>query len=208
VLFGAPPYRNELRIRPSTCRPFATAKIQRLSYGNWRSALGQLRYDNRLPAHRGHRLHLPFQTTTSRLTRGPPHHQIGASVYRIREYEGEQRFSRATSISRSKRAESAGQQLAFSNAALGAFYRLHRIERAATAPTCGIDCSNGSSRIAGRSPTAESDYGVRWTWAGEMYPNKRRPAVGLHAEASTRPARRAAFSAPVTQNGVKYAQNP
>ena len=51
------------------------------------------------------------------------------------------------------------------------------------------------------------DYGVRWTWAGEMHPNNPGQQSVFMRNLYT-PGQAPPLYAPVTQNGVRYAQNP
>ena len=125
------------------------------------------------------------------ITKGTHNIKVGFDVYRIREYEGEQSiFSRDLRF-RQEHAESARFQLRLLQCGAGRFQQLHGIQRRATAPTCGRAWWSGSRRIAGRSRRRFTlDYGVRWTWAGEMYPQQSRPAVGVHAQSVYTPGRR------------------
>ena len=51
------------------------------------------------------------------------------------------------------------------------------------------------------------DYGIRWTWAGEMHPNNPGEQSVFMRNLYT-PGQAPPLYAPVTQNGVRYAQNP
>ena len=51
------------------------------------------------------------------------------------------------------------------------------------------------------------DYGVRWTWAGQMHPNNPGEQSVFMRTLYT-PGQAPPLYAPVTQNGVRYAQNP
>jgi len=86
--------------------------------------------------------------------------------------------------------------------------QLTRNLMSATVRTCASRWSSGSPRNSFKvSKRLNIDYGVRWTWAGQMYPhNPGQQSVFMRSlyDATQAPP----LFTPVTQGGVKYAQNP
>ncbi|HXB71189.1 MAG TPA: carboxypeptidase-like regulatory domain-containing protein [Candidatus Acidoferrales bacterium] len=141
------------------------------------------------------------------ITKGKHNIKVGFDVYRIREYEGEQSTFSGTFDFGKNTLNPLDTNYAYSNAALGVFnsYTESNIRYGANMRQSLIEWfAQDSWKVTKR---LNIDYGVRWTWAGEMYPNDPgQQSVfmrNLYNASQTPP-----LFAPVTQGGVKFAQNP
>lgn len=178
--------------------------IPRFSFGGVPSA-PNVSYDNRLLTG-GTDFTFNFNDNIT-ITRGAHTIKVGGDVYRIREYEGEQSIFSGTFDFQKNTLNPLDSNYAFSNAALGNFYsytesnaRYGANMRQSLVEWFAQDSWKLSKRF-------NLDYGVRWTWAGEMNPNNPgQQSVfmrNLYSASQAPP-----LFVPVTQGGVKYAQNP
>ena len=141
------------------------------------------------------------------ITRGAHTIKVGGDVYRIREYEGEQSTFSGTFDFGKNTLNPLDTNYAFSNAALGVFnsYTESNARYGANMRQTLVEWfAQDSWKVSKRFNV---DYGIRWTWAGEMNPNNPgQQSVFMRNlyNASQAPP----LYVPVTQNGVKYAQNP
>jgi hypothetical protein len=141
------------------------------------------------------------------VTRGSHSIKVGFDVYRIREYEGEQSTFSGTFDFGKNTLNPLDSNYAFSNAALGVFnsYTESNIRYGANMRQTLLEWFAQDSWKASKRLTI--DYGVRWTWAGEMHPNN--PGQqSVFMRTLYVPGQSPPLYAPVTQGGVKYAQNP
>jgi hypothetical protein len=141
------------------------------------------------------------------ITHGSHAIKLGWDVYRIREYEGEQSIFSGTFDFGKNTLNPLDTNYAFSNAALGVFnsYTESNARYGANMRQTLFEWfAQDSWKITRR---LNLDYGVRWTWAGEMHPNR----VGEQSVFMRNlydPSQAPPLYVPVTQNGVKYAQDP
>jgi hypothetical protein len=140
-------------------------------------------------------------------TKGTHAIKFGADMYRIREYEGEQSKFDGTFNFSTDANNPLDTNYSFANAALGTFdsyqesnTRYGANERQAIAEWFVQDTWKVTKRLT-------LDYGVRWTWANQMYPHyagqQSALALGLYNLAQA-----PALYLPVMSNGVRMAQNP
>ncbi len=140
-------------------------------------------------------------------TRGKHTIKFGADMYRIREYEGERSKFDGTINFSTDANNPLDTNYSFANAALGTFdsyqesnARYGANERQAIAEWFAQDTWKVTKRLT-------LDYGVRWTWANQMYPHyagqQSALALGLY-----NPSQAAALYVPVLSNGVRMAENP
>ncbi|MBZ5625052.1 MAG: carboxypeptidase-like regulatory domain-containing protein [Acidobacteriia bacterium] len=178
--------------------------IPRYSFGGVPSA-PNVSYDNRLLTG-GTDFTFNFNDNIT-ITRGTHTIKFGGDIYRIREYEGEQSTFSGTFDFGKQVLNPLDTNYAFSNAALGVFnsYTESNARYGANMRESLVEWfAQDSWKISKR---LNIDYGIRWTWAGEMYPhNPGQQSVFMRSlyNASQAPP----LYVPVTQNGVKYAQNP
>ncbi len=178
--------------------------IPRFSFGGVPSA-PNVSYDNRLLTGG---TDFTFNLSDSvAITRGAHNIKVGFDVYRIREYEGEQSIFSGTFDFGKNTLNPLDSNYAFSNAALGVFnsYTESNIRYGANMrQTLAEWFAQDSWKVTKR---LSIDYGIRWTWAGEMHPNNPgQQSVfmrNLYTAGQAPP-----LYTPVTQGGVKYAQNP
>ena len=181
-----------------------TGYIPRFSFGGVPSA-PNVSYDNRLLTGG---TDFTFNLSDSvAITRGSHNIKVGFDVYRIREYEGEQSIFSGTFDFGRNTLNPLDSNYAFSNAALGVFnsYTESNIRYGANMrQTLAEWFAQDSWKVTRR---LNIDYGVRWTWANEMHPNNPgQQAVFMRT--LYQPGQAPPLYQPVTQNGVKYAQNP
>jgi hypothetical protein len=178
--------------------------IPRYSFGGVPSA-PNVSYDSRLLTG-GTDFTFNFNDNVT-ITRGKHTIKLGGDIYRIREYEGEQSTFSGTFDFGKNTLNPLDTNYAFSNAALGIFnsYTESNARYGANMRQSLVEWfAQDSWKISKR---LNIDYGIRWTWAGEMYPhNAGQQSVFMRNlyNASQAPP----LYVPVTQNGVKYAQNP
>ena len=133
--------------------------------------------------------------------------KFGADIYRIREYEGERSKFDGTISFNTDANNPLDTNYSFANAALGTFdsyqesnARYGANERQAIAEWFIQDTWKIGKRFT-------LDYGLRWSWANQMYPHyagqQSALALGLYS-ASQAPA----LYQPVLSNGVRMAQDP
>ena len=153
--------------------------IPRFSFGGVPSA-PNVSYDNRLLTG-GTDFTFNFNDNVT-ITKGTHNIKLGGDVYRIREYEGEQSTFSGTFDFGKNTLNPLDTNYAFSNAALGVFnsYTESNVRYGANMRQSLVEWfAQDSWKVSRR---LNIDYGVRWTWAGEMYPQQSRPAVRVHAE--------------------------
>jgi hypothetical protein len=140
-------------------------------------------------------------------TKGKHTIKFGGDIYRIREYEGERSKFDGTINFSTDANNPLDSNYSFANAALGNFdsytesnARYGANERQAIAEWFVQD----TWKIL---KTVTLDYGMRWTWADQMYPHydgqQSALALGLY-----NPSQAAVLYTPVLSNGVRMAQNP
>jgi Carboxypeptidase regulatory-like domain/TonB-dependent Receptor Plug Domain len=133
--------------------------------------------------------------------------KVGFDLYRIREYEGERSKFDGTFNFSTDSNNPLDTNYSFANAALGVFDsyqesngRYGANERQQIVEWFIQDTWKATKRLT-------LDYGVRWTWANQMYPHYAGQqsvlALGLY-NASQAPA----LYLPVLSNGVRMAQDP
>ena len=133
--------------------------------------------------------------------------KAGIDVYRIREYEGERSNFDGT-FNFSKDANNPlDTNWSFANAALGIYdsysesnARWGENERQSIVEWFAQDTWKVTKRLT-------LDYGMRWTWANQMYPHYPGQQSVL-ALWRYNPANAPAFYVPVLSNGVRMAENP
>jgi hypothetical protein len=178
--------------------------IPRFSFGGVPSA-PNVSYDNRLLTG-GTDFTFNFSDNIT-ITRGTHNIKFGFDVYRIREYEGEQSIFSGTFDFGKNTLNPLDSNYAFANAALGVFnsYTESNVRYGANMRQSLVEWFAQDSWKVSRRLTI--DYGVRWTWAGEMNPHKAgEQAVfmrNLYVAGQAPPL----FN-PITQGGVRFAQNP
>lgn len=182
----------------------ATGFIPRFSFGGVPNA-PNVSYDSRLLTG-GTDFTFNFSDSVA-ITRGAHNIKVGFDIYRIREYEGEQSTFSGTFDFGKNTLNPLDANYAFANAALGVFnsYTESNIRYGANMRQSLVEWfAQDSWKVSKR---LSIDYGVRWTWAGEMYPNNPgQQSVfmrNLYVAGQAPP-----LYAPVTQGGVKFAQNP
>ena len=133
--------------------------------------------------------------------------KFGGDVYRIREYEGERSKFDSTINFSTDANNPLDSNYSFANAALGNFNsytesnaRYGANERQAIAEWFVQDTWKVTRRLT-------LDYGMRWTWANQMYPHYAGQQSVL-ALGRYNPAQAPALYAPVLVNGVRMAQDP
>ena len=140
-------------------------------------------------------------------TKGKHAIKFGGDFYRIREYEGERSKFDGTFNFSTDANNPLDTNYSFANAALGTFdsyqesnARFGANERQSMVEWFVQDTWKVTKRLT-------LDYGMRWTWANQMYPNdpgqQSALALGLY-----NPSQAAALYVPVLSNGVRMAQNP
>ncbi len=133
--------------------------------------------------------------------------KAGIDIYRVREYEGERsNFDGTFNFSKDVN-NPLDTNWAFANAALGVYdtyseanARWGENERQSIVEWFGQDTWKATKRLT-------LNFGVRWTWANQMYPNDPGQQSVL-ALGRYNPASAPAFFVPVLSNGVRMAQNP
>jgi hypothetical protein len=141
------------------------------------------------------------------ITRGTHNIKFGFDVYRIREYEGEQSTFSGTFDFGKNTLNPLDSNYAFANAALGVFnsYTESNVRYGANMRESLVEWfAQDSWKVSKR---LNIDYGVRWTWAGEMYPNNPGQQSVFMRNLYV-PGQAPPLYVPVTQNGVRFAQNP
>jgi hypothetical protein len=182
----------------------ANGFIPRYSFGGVPDA-PNVSYDNRLLTG-GTDFTFNFSDSVA-ITKGAHNIKVGFDIYRIREYEGEQSIFSGTFDFGKNTLNPLDSNYAFANAALGVFnsYTESNIRYGANMRQSLVEWfAQDSWKVSKR---LNIDYGVRWTWAGEMYPNNPGQQSVFMRNLYT-PGQAPPLFAPVTQNGVKYAQNP
>jgi hypothetical protein len=178
--------------------------IPRFSFGGVPSA-PNVSYDNRLLTGG---TDFSFNLSDSvAITRGTHNIKVGFDVYRIREYEGEQSVFSGTFDFGKNTLNPLDSNYAFSNAALGVFnsYTESNVRYGANMRQSLVEWfAQDSWKVSRR---LSIDYGIRWTWAGEMHPNNPGQQSAWMRNLYT-PGQSPPLYTPVTQNGVRYAQNP
>jgi hypothetical protein len=178
--------------------------IPRYSFGGVPSA-PNVSYDSRLLTG-GTDFTFNFNDNVS-INRGAHGIKAGWDVYRIREYEGEQStFSGTFDFGRST-LNPLDSNYAFANAALGVFnsYAESNARFGANMRQTLFEWFVQDSWKVSRR--LNIDYGIRWTWAGEMHPDR----VGQQSvfmRSLYDPSQAPPLFTPVSQGGVRYAQNP
>ncbi|HEY1340468.1 MAG TPA: carboxypeptidase regulatory-like domain-containing protein, partial [Bryobacteraceae bacterium] len=182
----------------------ASGYIPRFSFGGVPSP-PNVSYDNRLLTG-GTDFTFNFSDSVA-ITRHTHSIKVGFDIYRIREYEGEQSIFSGTFDFGKNTLNPLESNYAFANAALGVFnsYTESNIRYGANMRQSLVEWFAQDSWKITRRFTL--DYGVRWTWAGEMYPHKAGEQSVFMRNLYV-PGQAPALYAPVTQGGVKYAQNP
>jgi hypothetical protein len=133
--------------------------------------------------------------------------KFGGDVYRIREYEGERSKFDGTFNFSTDANNPLDTNYSFANAALGTFdsytesnARYGANERQAIVEWFAQDTWKITKRLT-------LDYGLRWTWANQMYPHydgqQSALALGLYNASQA-----AVLYQPVLVNNVRMAQNP
>jgi hypothetical protein len=178
--------------------------IPRFSFGGVPSA-PNVTYDNRLLTGG---TDFTFNIIGSvAITRGTHNIKAGGDAYRLREYEGEQSIFSGTFDFGKNTLNPLDTNYAFSNAALGVFnsYTESNARYGANMRQSLIEWfAQDSWKVSRR---LNIDYGVRWTWAGEMYPNN--PGQqSVFMRSLYNPSQAPPLYTSTTQNGVRYAQNP
>lgn len=178
--------------------------IPRFSFGGVPSA-PNVSYDNRLLTG-GTDFTFNFSDSVA-ITRGTHNIKAGFDVYRIREYEGEQSIFSGTFDFGKNTLNPLDSNYAFANAALGVFnsYTESNVRYGANMRQSLIEGFVQDSWKATRRLSI--DYGVRWTWAGQMHPNNPGQQSVFMRNLYV-PGQSPPLYAPVTQGGVRYAQNP
>jgi hypothetical protein len=182
----------------------ASGFIPRFSFGGVTNA-PNVSYDNRLLTGG---TDFTFNLSDSvAITRGTHNIKVGFDVYRIREYEGEQSIFSGTFDFGKNTLNPLDSNYAFSNAALGVFnsYTESNVRYGANMRQSLVEWFAQDSWKASRRLTI--DYGIRWTWAGEMHPNNPGQQSVWMRNLYT-PGQAPPLYAPVTQNGTRFAQNP
>jgi hypothetical protein len=131
----------------------------------------------------------------------------GIGVYRVREYEGERsNFDGTFNFSKDVN-NPLDTNYSFANAALGIYdsyseanARWGENERQSILEWFLQDTWKATRRLT-------IDYGMRWTWANQMYPNDAGQQSVL-ALSRYNPANAPTFYVPVLSNGVRMAENP
>jgi len=178
--------------------------IPRFSFGGVPSA-PNVSYDNRLLTG-GTDFTFNFSDNVS-VTKGSHGIKFGFDVYRIREYEGEQSIFSGTFDFGKNTLNPLDANYAYANAALGVFnsYTESNVRYGANMRQTLAEWFVQDTWKVSRRLTL--DYGVRWTWAGEMHPNREGEQAVFMRNLYV-PGQSPPLYAPVTQNGVKFAQNP
>jgi hypothetical protein len=178
--------------------------IPRFSFGGVPSA-PNVNYDSRLLTG-GTDFTFNFDDNVT-INKGSHSIKVGFDIYRIREYEGEQSVFSGTFDFGKNTLNPLDSNYAFSNAALGVFnsYTESNARYGANMRESLVEWFAQDSWKATRR--LNIDYGIRWTWAGEMYPhNAGQQSVFMRNLYD--PKQAPPLYVPVTQGGVKYAQNP
>jgi hypothetical protein len=182
----------------------ASGFIPRFSFGGVPSA-PNVSYDNRLLTGG---TDFTFNLSDSvAITKGSHNIKFGFDVYRIREYEGEQSIFSGTFDFGKNTLNPLDSNYAFSNAALGVFnsYTESNVRYGANMRQSLIEWFAQDSWKVSKRFTV--DYGVRWTWAGEMHPNNPGQQSVFMRNLYT-PGQAPPLYTPITQNGTRFAQNP
>ncbi len=133
--------------------------------------------------------------------------KAGATFYRIREYEGERSNFDGTFSFAKDTNNPLDSNYAFANAAMGNFAtysesnaRFGANERQSIVEWFAQDTWKLTKRLT-------LDYGMRFTWANQMYPNDagQQSVLGLSLY---NPANAPVLYKPVLSGGTRYAQNP
>jgi hypothetical protein len=178
--------------------------IPRYSFGGVPSA-PNVSYDNRLLTG-GTDFTFNFNDNLS-INRGSHGIKVGWDVYRIREYEGEQSIFSGTFDFGRNTLNPLDTNYAFSNAALGVFnsYTESNARYGANMRQTLVEWfAQDSWKITRR---LNLDYGIRWTWAGQMHPN-RAGEQSVFMRNLYDPSQAPLLYTPLTEGGVRYAQNP
>ncbi|MEO8372763.1 MAG: carboxypeptidase regulatory-like domain-containing protein, partial [Candidatus Solibacter sp.] len=178
--------------------------IPRYSFGGVPSA-PNVSYDNRLLTG-GTDFTFNFSDSVA-INRGTHSIKVGFDVYRIREYEGEQSIFSGTFDFGRNTLNPLDSNYAFSNAALGVFnsYTESNIRYGANMRQTLVEWFAQDSWKVSRRLTI--DYGIRWTWAGQMNPHKAGEQSVFMRNLYV-PGQSPPLYTPITQNGVRFAQNP
>ena len=182
----------------------ASGFIPRFSFGGVPSA-PNVSYDNRLLTGG---TDFTFNLSDSvAITKGSHNIKVGFDVYRIREYEGEQSIFSGTFDFGKNTLNPLDSNYAFSNAALGVFnsYTESNVRYGANMRQSLIEWFAQDSWKVSKRFTV--DYGVRWTWAGEMHPNNPGQQSVFMRNLYT-PGQAPPLYTPITVNGTRFAQNP
>src|ERR1041384_6276779 len=182
----------------------ASGYIPRFSFGGVPSA-PNVSYDNRLLTG-GTDFTFNFSHSVA-ITPRTHSIKVGFDIYRIREYEGEQSIFSGTFDFGKNTLNPLDSNYAFANAALGVFnsYTESNIRYGANMRQSLVEWFAQDSWKVSRRLTL--DYGIRWTWAGEMHPHK--PGEqGVFMRSLYTAGQAPPLFAPLTQGGVRYAQNP
>ncbi|MFN7921335.1 MAG: carboxypeptidase regulatory-like domain-containing protein [Bryobacteraceae bacterium] len=178
--------------------------IPRFSFGGVPSA-PNVSYDNRLLTGG---TDFTFNTNvTLSITRGRHNIKVGWDIMRMREYEGEQSVFSGTFDFGKNVLNPLDTNYAFSNAALGVFnsYTESNARYGSNMrQTMSEWFAQDSFKVTRR---LNLDYGIRWTYATQMYP-RYDGQQSVFIRESYKPGQSPTLYTSVTQNGTRFAQNP